>query len=90
MSGIRLAIKRTARLELMALAAARVQLLGELRGEELLVDIPSWFVRVGAVTDESVSLAFRFDSLEPDQAELLQQLRETFEQGQGSGEAPRP
>ena len=75
MTGVRLAVNRTTRIDLAALAAARVQLIGEIRGGELQLDIPSWFVRVGAVNDATVSLAFRFETLESDQAETLEKLR---------------
>jgi hypothetical protein len=79
-SGIKLSVKRTAHLELLSLTAARVQLMGTADDDELLLDIPSWFVRVAAVSERSVSLAFTFDSLDDDQLEILGHLKSEFEE----------
>lgn len=78
-TGIKLSVKRTAHLELLSLAAARVQLMSTSDDDELLLDIPSWFVRVAAVSEASVSLAFTFDSLESDQLATLHQLKSELE-----------
>jgi len=79
LTGVRLSVKRSTRLELIALSAARVQLLSSSNNEEHLVDIPSWFVRVAAVSEPSVSLAFKFAALDDEQAETLLQIKESFD-----------
>lgn len=75
LSGIKLSVKRTAHLELLSLTAARVQLMSTSDDDELLLDIPSWFVRVAAVNETTVSLAFTFDSLKSDQLDTLHRLK---------------
>lgn len=74
LSGIKLSVKRTAHLELLSLTAARVQLMSASDDDGMLLDIPSWFVRVAAVSEATVSLAFTFDALESDQLDTLRRL----------------
>lgn len=71
-SGIRVAISKNVELDLVRLMDVR--LLIELRDGETsrVVNLEAWFIRIADVSENAISLAFRFSSITQEEVELLE------------------
>ncbi len=71
-SGIRVALSKGVELDLVRLMDVRFLI--ELQDGEVsrVVNLEAWFIRVADVAENSISLAFRFSSITPEEVELLQ------------------
>lgn len=78
-TGVRVSVRRAAGLDLVRLMDVHflVELVGG--GATRVVRLHAWFIRVADIGESSISLAFRFSSITPEEVELLRLAETTVE-----------
>lgn len=77
-SGIRVAVPRDASLDLKSLTHAHFLLAVREGDERRRLNLAAEFIRVADVDENQISLAFRFNSIDPEEARLLERGPEIF------------